>query len=547
MNRNLLLTLGLLTTAALFLPSVLEAQSRRASRTKCANHLRQIGLATVQYGDDKRYLPHVGPTRTLDGDVTSNHSAVKLRALIYYGYHDNPEGFICPSSDDISPKVTEREVRENMRKWQWGRGTNPNPRTKPWNDTASDPKGDASHEFSYGLTRRGYNRNVSSVKRIAADRAVRDGVSTGALAGNHDEGWNVVSADCSVDWTVHSAESAGRLISTERGGGFLAIKDQRDGSKFKPLSRAAPGPTTFSGYYKDDQGALLKIGPSEWSMRSETWGVRGSLVVEGETYGLVGRSGGKGIAGSVDSPAGLATFAARPGKDTLSFEINGETHQFKRTKAPLPPLDRRLKNMVATGFVISLKTRNLEAARAYLTPKARAKTSAEELKKLSDEVAAQEDRQLGRYVRDVQGLVVRCKDGIARVDLGAEPDPKVAARSNESAAIGALKTISVAQTLFREGDKDGNGVLDYAGSLEALGKTQLIDKVLARGEKQGYRFVVCHGSKAPEFIWMAVASPKDGKGRHFAVNQAGVIYQRSTPFELDSVGCEIKGGQPVGR
>lgn len=40
--------------------------------------------------------------------------------------------------------------------------------------------------------------------------------------------------------------------------------------------------------------------------------------------------------------------------------------------------------------------------------------------------------------------------------------------SNEGAAIGALRTISTAQSLFREGDKDGNGVLDYATSAFAL-------------------------------------------------------------------------------
>ncbi|MBL4848054.1 MAG: hypothetical protein JKY65_21265, partial [Planctomycetes bacterium] len=39
---------------------------------------------------------------------------------------------------------------------------------------------------------------------------------------------------------------------------------------------------------------------------------------------------------------------------------------------------------------------------------------------------------------------------------------------NEVAAIGSLKTLSMAQTLFREGDKDGNGALDYANDLPTL-------------------------------------------------------------------------------
>jgi hypothetical protein len=121
---------------------------------------------------------------------------------------------------------------------------------------------------------------------------------------------------------------------------------------------------------------------------------------------------------------------------------------------------------------------------------------------------------------------------------------------NETAAIGAMKVLSTAQVLFREGDKDANGTLDYANGLEDLGKCGLIDKVLASGTKQGYRFELTSGAKAPEFTWMAVASPvKPGVtgSRHFAVNHEGVIYTSDTPFVLDGVTCKIKGGKPLGR
>lgn len=120
---------------------------------------------------------------------------------------------------------------------------------------------------------------------------------------------------------------------------------------------------------------------------------------------------------------------------------------------------------------------------------------------------------------------------------------------NEAAALGALKTITTAQALFREGDKDGDGNFQYSGSLGALGKTQLIDEVLASGTKQGYRFELCAGSEAPEFLWMAVASPVDGKGRHFVINQSGVIYySNEAPFALDRVTCEIpRSATPVGK
>jgi hypothetical protein len=123
---------------------------------------------------------------------------------------------------------------------------------------------------------------------------------------------------------------------------------------------------------------------------------------------------------------------------------------------------------------------------------------------------------------------------------------------NEAAAIGALRTLSTAQSLHREGDRDGNGEYDYAPDLRALGATDLIDRVLASGEKQGYRFELCNGSEAPEFLWMAVAHPiEPGRtgDRWFVTNQAGVtFYSTDGPFELDRETCEIpESALPVGR
>src|SRR5204863_3877167 len=76
---------------------------------------------------------------------------------------------------------------------------------------------------------------------------------------------------------------------------------------------------------------------------------------------------------------------------------------------------------------------------------------------------------------------------------------------NEAAAIGALRTLTTAQALFREGDKDKNSTLDYATSMTALGNQNLIDGVLASGTKQGYIFA-CTSSSA-QFTWQATADP----------------------------------------
>ena len=103
---------------------------------------------------------------------------------------------------------------------------------------------------------------------------------------------------------------------------------------------------------------------------------------------------------------------------------------------------------------------------------------------------------------------------------------------NESSAIGSLRTISTAQTLFREADKDGNESLDYAASLEILWKYNLIDPVLGAGTKQGYIFSIRRNQEIPEFQWNCTAAPQapgSSGTRYFYVNETGVIrYETNT-------------------
>jgi prepilin-type N-terminal cleavage/methylation domain-containing protein len=95
---------------------------------------------------------------------------------------------------------------------------------------------------------------------------------------------------------------------------------------------------------------------------------------------------------------------------------------------------------------------------------------------------------------------------------------------NEAAAIGALRTLNTAQSLFREGDKDHNGTLDYASTLVALQTNgNLIDSVLGTGTKQGYSYTIL---AATQFTWSAQASPlTPGKSgdRYFFIDESGVI------------------------
>ncbi|MGE0706514.1 MAG: hypothetical protein AB7N76_17670 [Planctomycetota bacterium] len=159
------------------------------------------------------------------------------------------------------------------------------------------------------------------------------------------------------------------------------------------------------------------------------------------------------------------------------------------------------------------------------------------------------DRQGVVALRDLDGqLYLSSTPEVFEREVAPRPreTPAERRRANESAAIGALRTLSSAQVLFREGDKDGNGAHDYAATLAALGAAQLIDPVLAKGEKQGYRFALARWREAPGLAWRATASPLDpSQGRrHFAIDQRGVIHESERPFALEA-GKELQGGRPL--
>ena len=121
---------------------------------------------------------------------------------------------------------------------------------------------------------------------------------------------------------------------------------------------------------------------------------------------------------------------------------------------------------------------------------------------------------------------------------------------NESAAIGSLKAISSAQSLFREGDKDGNGVLDY-GNLTQLSQQSLVDGVLGAGVKQGYNFTASAGTNV-QFTWDADGVPSvvtTTGDRYFYTDHTGVIFYTTTgPISSNGEGGADGGtAPPVGQ
>jgi type IV pilus assembly protein PilA len=123
--------------------------------------------------------------------------------------------------------------------------------------------------------------------------------------------------------------------------------------------------------------------------------------------------------------------------------------------------------------------------------------------------------------------------------------------ANSAAAIGALRTINVSESIFREADRDGNGVADY-GTLTQLKTAQLVDSVLGSGTKQGYFFAADRSSTTSQFLWFATANPMIPSltgDRYFETNHAGVVfYTTAGRLALNTTTCTKSAGTlPVGK
>lgn len=211
----------LLAAVGALAPTALRGQDRKATQLQCTNHLRQLGLAAMQYSDDKRFFPHVGKVQELDGGYTTNASTKATRALMWYGYHADPEKFVCPATPDRALPIEDAGVKADLRTWFWaqdyGRAS---PRANPFVDGAADPALSATSELSYGWTRRGLNANGRHDVKVAADRS----------RANHGDGWNVLALDATVTW-VGDPEAQAQLLSTTAGepaAGFLGIQGPDD-------------------------------------------------------------------------------------------------------------------------------------------------------------------------------------------------------------------------------------------------------------------------------------------------------------------------------
>jgi hypothetical protein len=122
---------------------------------------------------------------------------------------------------------------------------------------------------------------------------------------------------------------------------------------------------------------------------------------------------------------------------------------------------------------------------------------------------------------------------------------------NEGQAIGALKTIRVAQDRFRDLDLDRDGVADY-GTLAELLKADLISSSLGSGSQAGYLFEVTQRVSGSEFVWFAAAAPEvpgTTGDRYFVSDHRGItFFTTQERFLVNSTDFAIPPNvRPVGR
>ena len=241
--------IGILAT--LLMPALMKAKEK-ANRTKCSNNLRQLAIAAISYSDDKRFFPHFNRPHALDGDETTHNPSKAIRSLLWYGYTDSPEGWICPSSYDMFVRIDNAQSKQNMKFWFWsspnangsvtgggGQGSG-NSTVSPFIDGLPDHSLDGTDEISYGWTRKGMNTNVRSTALLGADRSVRreDLNTTGTATtgtnddfGNHTDGWNASQADGAVLWLALGSDPPPynyltEITNTNPNAGFLAMNNQ---------------------------------------------------------------------------------------------------------------------------------------------------------------------------------------------------------------------------------------------------------------------------------------------------------------------------------
>jgi prepilin-type N-terminal cleavage/methylation domain-containing protein len=231
--------------ATLLMPALLKAKEK-ANQTKCTNNCKQIGMAAIQYSDDKRFFPHITVVSKLDSGCSSDTAARCVHALAFYNYDDSPEGFICPSSPDQF-KPLEPDARNDIRNFFWTGGAEPtasnliySPLYQEGGSSTGDVALTSMVDLSYGWTKRGVTTNSQSQVYVAGDKSrilstTDSGTTSGSgahvnnMIGNHKDCMISVCVDAHTVRNTPSGDSQTTVniaqTSSSAGniGGYLGV------------------------------------------------------------------------------------------------------------------------------------------------------------------------------------------------------------------------------------------------------------------------------------------------------------------------------------
>lgn len=173
---DVVVVVDVLFVCFLFFAAAIESLGHghgKSNQTKCGNNLRQLGMAAIQYADDKRFFPHMGKPKELDGGYKSSTATRVVRSLMYFNYHDNPENFVCPSSPDMSHPLS-KAARADIRAFRWQGVEAPAATVSPLVEGGEEPGDgplDRSTDLSYGWTRKFYGTSARGSCLLAADKS----------------------------------------------------------------------------------------------------------------------------------------------------------------------------------------------------------------------------------------------------------------------------------------------------------------------------------------------------------------------------------------
>ncbi len=126
-------------------------------------------------------------------------------------------------------------------------------------------------------------------------------------------------------------------------------------------------------------------------------------------------------------------------------------------------------------------------------------------------------------------------------------------RHGQRAVSRLMRELPTAQSIFREGDKENDGELDY-GTIDELLEAKLLYEWSAR--PYGYDVAIRFGEgEAKPFLWICVASPKqfapdtaNWDDLAYVVNQSGVVQVALPPLTIAAVSSDCsnpKGSRPL--